>query len=293
MPVAESPSYHGYDVTDYYRVESATTARTTDFKRFVAEAHRRGIRVLVDMVLNHASNEHPYFKDAAARIRRSPVSRHGSASRDQPAEKGPWGGDAWHKSPVRDEYYYGIFWSGMPDLNYDARARARRGEEGRDASGCRRWASTASGSTRFRTSSRRAASSSADAGHARLPPRVCGAHVRAVAPRRRTRSGEVWDSVGAMLPYYPDQLDCALRVRASRRDPRGGAQALGGATCSTPTCVCRHASRRSAVRRSCATTIRRARDGAQRRQSRAASSRRRCSSRCPGCRSSTTAKRSA
>ena len=63
MPVAESPSYHGYDVTNYYRVER-DYGTNEDFKRLVVEAHRRGIRVLVDLVLNHASSEHPFFKDA-------------------------------------------------------------------------------------------------------------------------------------------------------------------------------------------------------------------------------------
>ncbi len=53
MPVAQSPSYHGYDVSDYYRVEPAY-GTNDDFKHLVAEAHRRGIKVLVDMVLNHS-----------------------------------------------------------------------------------------------------------------------------------------------------------------------------------------------------------------------------------------------
>src|SRR5256712_12542492 len=61
MPVAASPSYHGYDVSNCYRVEPAYGSND-DFKRLVAEAHRRGIRVLVDMVLNHSSSEHPYFQ---------------------------------------------------------------------------------------------------------------------------------------------------------------------------------------------------------------------------------------
>src|SRR5207247_10690136 len=63
MPVAASPSYHGYDVSDYYRVEPAY-GTNDDFKRLVAAAHRRGIVVLVDMVLNHSSSAHPYFQAA-------------------------------------------------------------------------------------------------------------------------------------------------------------------------------------------------------------------------------------
>jgi alpha-amylase len=61
MPIAASPSYHGYDVTDYYRVNPQYGTRA-DFKRLMSEAHRRGIKVLVDLVLNHSSNLHPYFK---------------------------------------------------------------------------------------------------------------------------------------------------------------------------------------------------------------------------------------
>src|SRR5213592_795566 len=120
MPVAESPSYHGYDVSNYYRVEP-DYGTNADFKRFVAAAHRRGLHVLVDMVLNHASSEHPYFKEAL-RDTASPYRSWFRFSATKPEQKGPWGQEVWHRSPVRDEYYYGIFWSGMPDLNYETAA---------------------------------------------------------------------------------------------------------------------------------------------------------------------------
>jgi glycosidase len=119
MPVAESPSYHGYDVADYYRVEK-DYGTNEDFKRFMAEAHRRGIRVLVDMVLNHASSEHLSFQ-TALRDTTSPY-RDWYRFSPTPLGKGPWGGDAWHRSPAGNEYYYGVFWSGMPDLNYGSEA---------------------------------------------------------------------------------------------------------------------------------------------------------------------------
>ncbi|HZI41265.1 MAG TPA: alpha-amylase family glycosyl hydrolase, partial [Gemmatimonadaceae bacterium] len=120
MPIVESPSYHGYDATDYYKVAHAY-GTNDDFKRLVAEAHKRGIRVLVDMVLNHTSNEHPWFQ-AAMRDTASPYRAWYRWSPTKPSGKGPWGQEVWYKSPVRDEYYYAVFWSGMPDLNYETPA---------------------------------------------------------------------------------------------------------------------------------------------------------------------------
>ena len=60
MPIMASPSYHGYDVTDYYQV-NPEYGSNEDFKRLIEEAHRRGIRVIIDLVLNHTSSEHPWF----------------------------------------------------------------------------------------------------------------------------------------------------------------------------------------------------------------------------------------
>jgi len=113
MPVAASPSYHGYDVSDYYRVEPAY-GTNDDFKQLVAAAHRRGIALLVDMVLNHSSSEHPYFQAAL----HDTTSPYRAWYRFAPTAQGK----DWHHSPVRDEYYYGLFWSGMPDLNYETPA---------------------------------------------------------------------------------------------------------------------------------------------------------------------------
>jgi alpha-amylase len=125
MPVDESPSYHGYDVSDYYRVARAY-GTNEDFKHLVAAAHEHGIRVLVDLVLNHTSNEHPFFQ-AALRDTSSPYR---SWYRWSPSklDKGSWGAEVWHKSPVRDEYYYGLFSPRMPDLNYENPAVVREAE---------------------------------------------------------------------------------------------------------------------------------------------------------------------
>ncbi len=120
MPVFASPSYHGYDVTDYEAIEPDYGAED-DFERLLAEAHRRGIRVIVDLVLNHTSSEHPWFREAAS----SPASprRDWYVWRpDDPGWTQPWGGTnpTWHPLPSSPggAFYYGIFWGGMPDLNY-------------------------------------------------------------------------------------------------------------------------------------------------------------------------------
>jgi glycosidase len=202
MPIDPSPSYHGYDVTNYYAVnpEYGTEA---DFRRLVAEAHRRGIVVLVDLVLNHASSEHPFFKEAL----RDPSSPHRGLFRfssTDPGTRGPWGQQLWHKSPVRDEYYYGIFTSEMPDLNYDNPAvRAEADRIGRF------WLSEM-GVDGFRLD---AVPYLVESGSA--VANTAGTHdvlrgfartVRDTKPGAFT-VGEVWDSIGTILPYYPDQLD--------------------------------------------------------------------------------------
>jgi len=116
MPVAEAFSYHGYDTTDYYSVES-DYGTNDDFKRLLAEAHRRGIQVIIDLVLNHTSDKHPWFQEALSEPN-SPYRDWYIWSEENPGYLGPWGQKVWHQSPAADEIYYGIFWEGMPDLNY-------------------------------------------------------------------------------------------------------------------------------------------------------------------------------
>jgi glycosidase len=200
MPVAESPSYHGYDVADYYAVDREY-GTADDFKRFVAEAHRRGIKVLVDMVLNHASSEHASFKAALA----DSTSPYRAWYRFAPTHggKGPWGMEAWHKSPVRDEYYYGVFWQGMPDLNYETLAVR---EEAKKVATF--WL-TEMGVDGFRLDAvpylveDGACLSGCPGTHAFL--KEYAEHIDSIAPEAYT-VGEAWGSVDTVLPYYPDQL---------------------------------------------------------------------------------------
>ncbi len=114
MPIHPSPSYHGYDVTDYRGINT-DYGTMEDFKNFLAAAHERGIKVIIDYVMNHTSTEHPWFQASAAGD---------SHFRDfyrwedsNPGYTGPWGQQVWHQR--NGDYYYGLFWGGMPDLNYE------------------------------------------------------------------------------------------------------------------------------------------------------------------------------
>jgi alpha-amylase len=112
MPIAESPSYHGYDVVDYRAVEQ-DYGSMTDLAALVDAAHERGIAIIVDLVINHTSREHPWFQDA-----RSPGSDHDDWylwADEHPAIARSDGSRVWH--PDGERFYYGYFWEGMPDLN--------------------------------------------------------------------------------------------------------------------------------------------------------------------------------
>jgi len=63
MPIQVSPSYHGYDITDYYTV-NPDYGTMDDFRRFLDAAHARGIHVVIDLVLNHTSEDHPWFEQS-------------------------------------------------------------------------------------------------------------------------------------------------------------------------------------------------------------------------------------
>jgi len=119
MPINESPSYHGYDVVDYRAIER-DYGTMEDWTALVRAADARGIRIVMDLVLNHTSNAHPWFVDA----RSGPAAEHRAwyVWSDEPrAWSRPWGpGPTWYRAG--DAFYYGLFWEGMPDLNYTTEA---------------------------------------------------------------------------------------------------------------------------------------------------------------------------
>ena len=115
----------GYDIADYKNIHPAY-GRMADFKAFVREAHRRGLRVITELVINHTSDQHPWFqraRRAPARARRCATFMCGATptrSSSTPAssfidtEKSNWTWD-----PVAQAYYWHRFYSHQPDLNFD------------------------------------------------------------------------------------------------------------------------------------------------------------------------------
>ncbi len=114
----------GYDVADYTDVHPAYGTRA-DFAEFVREAHRRGLRVVTELVVNHTSDQHAWFQ-AARRAPKGSSKRDFYVWSDDPqkyagtriiftdTEKSNW---AW--DPVAQQYYWHRFFSHQPDLNFD------------------------------------------------------------------------------------------------------------------------------------------------------------------------------
>ncbi|UOQ71495.1 alpha-amylase family glycosyl hydrolase [Hymenobacter cellulosilyticus] len=107
MPMMESPSYHGYDVTNYKATEP-DYGTMAQFEAFLAAAHARGIKVIIDLVLNHTSSQHPWFQQSAGSAT--------SSYRDWYRWSATSPGLGWYQR--NGSYYYGYFWSEMPDLNW-------------------------------------------------------------------------------------------------------------------------------------------------------------------------------
>ena len=118
-PVFPSPTYHKYDAVDYMDIDP-DFGTLEDFDTLLAECHKRGIRLVIDLAFNHTSVDHPWFRQAADYLKTLP------AGKDPVYEECPY---VWYynftKEPYNgcaplddsDWYYEARFWEGMPDLN--------------------------------------------------------------------------------------------------------------------------------------------------------------------------------
>lgn len=122
-PFYPSPMHdHGYDVANYCDIDP-TFGTLDDFDRLLSDARAQGIRVVIDIVPNHTSNEHPWFREA--------ITDRASAKRDWYLFRSPkpdggipnnwtsvFGGPAWTLDEASGEYYLHLFDSSQPDLNW-------------------------------------------------------------------------------------------------------------------------------------------------------------------------------
>lgn len=119
-PVHPSPSYHKYDVTDYYDVDKEY-GTLSDMQELVTEAHARNIRVIMDLVINHTSVLHPWFVEAQKSAKNSFTEYYNWMTSENDYTKA----EHWHdvaspnKKQTSGKKYFGFFDKSMPDLNFD------------------------------------------------------------------------------------------------------------------------------------------------------------------------------
>lgn len=128
-PIYRSPMVdNGYDISDYRDIDPVFGS-LEDCDELLDQAHRLGIKVVMDLVVNHSSNQHPWFQ--ASREKGSPYrdwyfwrpARVGRTPGEPGAEPddgaGAFAPRNWHFDPVSGEYYYGLFSPEQPDLNWE------------------------------------------------------------------------------------------------------------------------------------------------------------------------------
>lgn len=202
-PIFEAPSDHGYDATDYGHVGKAY-GTDADLDALLAQAHQRGIKVVLDLVLNHTSAQHPWFVESASS--KSSPKRDWYVWSDTKLDWGqPWNSAqaAWHQK--NGAWYYGVFWGGMPDLNYKnpqvqqamtqvALDWLKRGADGFRLDAIRYLIETGGGKGQ----------ADVDETHAFL--RSFAATLRAAKPDVAL-IGEVWAGTDTIAPYYGEKGD--------------------------------------------------------------------------------------
>nr|WP_179490037.1 alpha-glucosidase [Granulicella arctica] len=127
-PIYPSPQVDfGYDISDYENID-AQYGTLADFDKLLAEAKKHDIRIVMDMVLNHTSDKHPWFEESKS-SRTNPKADwycwqdpKGYDANGKPIPPNNWisgfGGSAWEWVPERKQFYYHMFYKQQPDLNW-------------------------------------------------------------------------------------------------------------------------------------------------------------------------------
>lgn len=117
MPIMPSNSYHKYDVRDYKNIDS-NYGTLEDFQTFLEETEKRGINVIIDLVMNHTSKDHPWFKAFTQAVIEGDTSNKYYDYYSLYTEETKTMGKTYY--PINNEYFYeGNFSSSMPELNFD------------------------------------------------------------------------------------------------------------------------------------------------------------------------------
>ncbi|TXT17446.1 MAG: glycosidase [Erysipelotrichaceae bacterium] len=122
-PVYVSPNVdYGYDVSDYYNIQPEYGS-LSDMDQLIQEAKNRGIGILMDLVANHTSNQHPWFqaalKDPQSKYRDYYIFKQGKNNKEPNNWIGLFGGSAWTKSNQPNEYVLTLFTPNQVDLNWE------------------------------------------------------------------------------------------------------------------------------------------------------------------------------
>jgi alpha-glucosidase len=116
----------GYDVTDFRGIDPQY-GTMADFDRLLSEAAKRGIRVINDLVLNHTSDQHPWFKESKSSRKNKRADWYVWRNADNKGHppnnwQSVFGHSAWQWSEPRKQFYYHVFYKEQPDLNFQNRA---------------------------------------------------------------------------------------------------------------------------------------------------------------------------
>lgn len=202
MPVMPASSYHKYDVKDYLEIdpEYGTMA---DFEELAAECNKRGIKLIIDLVLNHTSSEHPWFVEACSYLESLGADEEPSAEDCPYYEyynfvKGNPNSDVWYQVGSTDYYYEGMFWSGMPDVNFESQALRKEFEDIVDF-----WLEKGVGG--FRLDAVKEFYSGATSQNVEVLTWL-NDYVKAASPDAYM-VGEAWEGLGTCSQYYASGID--------------------------------------------------------------------------------------